>query len=301
MGILLSLGMLMFPESKKAPVAAPVDGAPAELTNELVINAKEAVKQLWASRRYDKMKPAQRHAALGYKLDKEEALGYLVCRALHKPLLSPAEARTIGKRAGVLPALEQIATHRKRGTLGSPVCTALLGELAPLSLAPPPRSAVAAAQMPPPPPQPPPPPKPSPSKPKPASSPIRQTQPEPLARCLIDLAQWEVQDVQVLRASREVDEATTRAWELERFFLDEADPDYNESEEEKEVALVRYRHSLARLKAAFPSLCPGWDGKVQPAGEQNSTQCVATCGGRLGTWPWTVQTGALGFCGGVQA
>ena len=38
-------------------------------------------------------------------LDKEEALGYVVCRALHRPLLSPAEARTVGKRAGVLPVL----------------------------------------------------------------------------------------------------------------------------------------------------------------------------------------------------
>ena len=103
--VLRSLAVLMFPEGKKAPVAAPIDGAPAELTNELIVNAKEAVKKLWADRRYDKLKPKERHAALGYKLDKEEALGYVVCRAIHMPLLSPAEARTVGKRAGVLPVL----------------------------------------------------------------------------------------------------------------------------------------------------------------------------------------------------
>ena len=134
MTVLRSLAVLMFPEGKKAPVAAPIDGAPAELTNELVVNAKEAVKKLWADRRYDKLKPKERHAALGYKLDKEEALGYVVCRAIHMPLLSPAEARTVGKRAGVLPVLEAVATHRKRGTLGSPACIALLGEPAPLNL-----------------------------------------------------------------------------------------------------------------------------------------------------------------------
>ena len=102
--------------------------------------------------------------------------------------------------------------------------------------------------------------------------------------------------MQVLRSSREAEEATSRAWDVERFYLDEDDPDLKDCEEEKEVAIVRYRHSLTRLKAAFPSLCPGWQGEVQPAGEQNSVQCVAACGGRLGAWPWTVQTGPLGFC-----
>ena len=100
----------------------------------------------------------------------------------------------------------------------------------------------------------------------------------------------------MLRSSREAEEATSRAWELERFFLYDDDPDYNDSEEEKEVAIVRYRHALSRLKAAFPSLCPGWSGEVQRADEQNSVPCVAACGGRLGAWPWTVQTHALGFC-----
>ena len=58
--------MLMFLEGQKAPVAAPIYGAPASMTNELIVNAKEAIKKLWASRRYDKLKPKERHAALGY-------------------------------------------------------------------------------------------------------------------------------------------------------------------------------------------------------------------------------------------
>ena len=286
---LLERAEVKFPEGTNGPKVAPKDGAPADLTNELIVNAKEALKLHWAKRRYDKMQPKQRHAALGYKLDREEALGYMVASALNKPLLSPDEARAIGKRAGVLPALEKVATHRKRGTLSSPECVALLSEPAPLSFAPAPRKTVATAMPPPPPRQPPP-------KPQPANSLIHQTQPEPLAHRLIDLTEWEWEDVLVLRSSREADEAITRACAVECFYLDEDEPDYNSSEEEKEVALVRYRHSLARLKAAFPSLCPGWYGEVQRAGEQNSVQCVDACGGRLGTWPWTVQTWGLGFC-----
>ena len=77
---------------------------PADLTNELIVNAKEALKLHWAKRRYDKMQPKQRHAALGYKLDREEALGYMVASALNKPLLSPDEARALSAPGSCRPS-----------------------------------------------------------------------------------------------------------------------------------------------------------------------------------------------------
>ena len=71
---LLERAEVKFPEGTNGPKVAPKDGAPADLTNELIVNAKEALKLHWEKRRYDKMQPKQRHAALGYKLDREEAL-----------------------------------------------------------------------------------------------------------------------------------------------------------------------------------------------------------------------------------
>lgn len=93
--------------------------------------------ELWKQRGYDKMRAPERKARLGYALDREEALGYVVASALHKRLLTPYEARSIGKRAGTLPIFEKLAGHKKRGTTGSPECIALLSEAAPLSFAPP--------------------------------------------------------------------------------------------------------------------------------------------------------------------
>ena len=62
-------------------------------------------------RAYDKMKPAQRKGQLGYALDREEALGHVVASALHKPMLTALEARTIGKRAGALPVFGKLAAR----------------------------------------------------------------------------------------------------------------------------------------------------------------------------------------------
>ena len=63
---LLERAEVKFPEGTNGPKVAPKDGAPADLTNELIVNAKEALKLHWAKRRYDKMQPKQQHAALGY-------------------------------------------------------------------------------------------------------------------------------------------------------------------------------------------------------------------------------------------
>ncbi len=136
-GSLQQMADSIFPESMSKPKAVVKAGTAAQLTNELVVNAKEAVDALWKARNYLKMKPAQRKEKLGYALDREEALGYLVTSALHMPLLSPEEARTIGKRAGSLPIFAKLTEFKKRGTTGSLACISLLAEPALLSFAPP--------------------------------------------------------------------------------------------------------------------------------------------------------------------
>ena len=79
----------MFQEGAGKTKAVAKAGAGARLINELVVNAKEAIDALWKARGYLNMKPKQRKEKLGYALDREEALGYLVTGALHMPLLSP--------------------------------------------------------------------------------------------------------------------------------------------------------------------------------------------------------------------
>lgn len=116
MALLLQMADAMFPEGQGAPRAMAKVDAAAEKSNELLVNAKEAVDELWRQRGYHKMKPKQREEKLGYQLDREEALGYLVTSALHMPLLLPEEARMIGKRAGSLSVFTKLAEFPKRGT-----------------------------------------------------------------------------------------------------------------------------------------------------------------------------------------
>ena len=47
----------MSPEGNGKPQAVAKAGAPAQLTNALVENAKEAIESLWKARNYPKMKP----------------------------------------------------------------------------------------------------------------------------------------------------------------------------------------------------------------------------------------------------
>ena len=68
----------MFLEGADKPKTVGKNGAAAKLTNGLVVYAKEAVDALWKARGYHKMKPKHREEKLGYQLDREEALGYLV-------------------------------------------------------------------------------------------------------------------------------------------------------------------------------------------------------------------------------
>lgn len=127
MAALLERAEFKFPEGKGAPRAVAKADAPAKLTNELVANARDAILKLWKIRGYDQMKAAERKAKLGYALDREEALGYVVTSALHMPLLTPFESRYIGKRANTLPVFAKLAGYKKRGTAAAPaICLARL-------------------------------------------------------------------------------------------------------------------------------------------------------------------------------
>ena len=97
---LLQLAEHMFPEGREGPRAAQKGGTAAPLINALLINSKDAVDALWEQRAYESMKPDEIKERLGYRLDREEARAYVRTGALHKPLISPIEARYIGKRVG---------------------------------------------------------------------------------------------------------------------------------------------------------------------------------------------------------
>ena len=49
----------MFPEGHGRPRAVARDGAAAPLINELLVNTKVAIDELWRARGYDKLRPEQ--------------------------------------------------------------------------------------------------------------------------------------------------------------------------------------------------------------------------------------------------
>ena len=176
MAALLQRADYMFPEGHGRIRAARKDGAPAPFVNALVVNTKTAIDQLWEQRGYIPLKPDEIMSRLGYRLDREEAKGYVFKSALHLAVLSPREARFIGRRIDNALAKKaalgkQLAAHKKRGTSDA----ALLQAEATISLEPPPPEAKVAAPapappLPAPPPLPPPPP-PPPSEPPPPPPP----------------------------------------------------------------------------------------------------------------------------------
>ena len=157
--LLLQTADYMFPLGKGAPRAMPKDGAAAPLIHALLFNAKTAVEKLWKQRGWDPKKPEKTKAALGYALDQEEGAAYVVTSALHKPLLpllSPVEARYIGRRinnlAGPCGSVTlKLGKLRKRGRSAAPQVSALLQAAAKLSFEPPPHQSSARSRAPPPP------------------------------------------------------------------------------------------------------------------------------------------------------
>ena len=157
---LLQRLQIMFPEGLGRAKRGPRDGLACPMINMLIVNAKAAVDEFWKVRGYVTLKPDEIKGKLGFRLDREEAMGHVVTSALHLPLLSGDEARVIGKRAsGMLGAKgaigKPLASLTKRGVS----TVQLLQAKASLSLAPPKKTCATTkhppGQLPQPPPQPP--------------------------------------------------------------------------------------------------------------------------------------------------
>ena len=282
-----------FPEGHERPRAAPRDGAGAPLIKALIVNGKAAVDAWWKHRGYDVLKPDAIKARLGYRLDREEALGYVILSALDLPLPSPLEARTIGKRAGFMLSGQgaigkALSEHRKHG-----LCTAaLLQEPAALSLAPPKAKGKGGQKAAP---TPTPAPASAPAPPPPAPP---QQQPYVPPSGLPEHCQPACKEV-----AGAIDAALRVAMhrgELEAFA---EDPDYIGTVDEEvvaerlEVREAEYRMALLRLRRAVPQLGLQVSELVKgvPADRQNSRR--GPCGrGRLPHMPWELYMDSLGHC-----
>ena len=137
---------MIFPEGHGRPRALPKGHSKAPLTNALLMNVKEAIDELLKQCGYSALKKDEIKARLGYRLDREEAVGYVLTGAIGKPMLSPKEARAIGKRVGnslgEKGALgKDLREHKKRGTSSEE----LLMAAATLNLSPPSRTAAQSA------------------------------------------------------------------------------------------------------------------------------------------------------------
>ena len=315
---LLQRAEYMFLEGFGRPLAAPKVGAPAPFINALLCNSKAAVDALWKQRGYTTMKAAVIESRLGYKLDREEAKGYVLTGALHRPLLSPKEARTIGKRIdnslGAKGALgKELAEHKKRGTSSAE----LLQAAATLSLAPPARTTAA---PPPPAEKPPAPPPPEPSPPPwtdaddAVADAVRATLHPPPPSCGNRVQQTREDGshiataafVKELEASLLVGKAIVAAYWLEQYIPWEQDEDDEEEphpiqgsdefevEEETLRATIKYKYALKRLDVAYPGFQFGVSTAWAYANETTSMLCH--CGkGRVGRWPWQLQPETRGF------
>ena len=324
--MLLARAESIFPEGFGGPRAEPKDGTAAAVTNELLVNVKEAVDELWKLRGYMALKADAIKDRLGYPLDREEAVGYVVTSSLNLPLLSPDEARTIGKRVGSIvgQVSAKLKLLRKRGKSTAPQIAALLCAPAVLNLTPAPRKSAAPPLRPPPQPPPPPtllpPPLPPPSVPLPAAEPrvdyadagdqsypfwATERHPEiPGYRGRPggsdDERYWNPAKPPCVPSdhrpghlfnSRQAAEAAGLAARVERFAPrpDEDGEDEYHEEELYELACVKHKHAMRRLHAAFPELAAG------TSSEHHTRPCP--CGRRpLAVWPWVVQTAQLGFC-----
>ena len=88
------------------------------------------------------VRPEVIKARLGYACDQYEAVAYVVTGAIHKPLISHAEAKWLGKRIqniiGKSGSIgKQLKLLRKRGKTTASQVAALLGSNAALSFEPP--------------------------------------------------------------------------------------------------------------------------------------------------------------------
>lgn len=299
-----------FPEGLGRRRAVPKVASAAELIIKLLVNAKEAIDELWLKRGYAKWKaskwvallhPDEIQAKLGYRLDREEAIGVLVAWSLHAPLQSDQHARDIGKRVGSIvgPINVKLKALRRRGESTASQCEALLSAPASLSLSPkkpttpaPPPAAAAAT----------PPPDPAPPLVEP-----RRVSPPPL---LLVPGEWSPEVRAACAAATKVEAADRRidGWlrvaeenkDDPEFCLDD-DEEYQEDEVELEIRTLEYKRALQRLSRAQPELglVPEEDCDGRQASEPLCPLCPCGSGARAAGKnfpPWLAQLKDRGFC-----
>ena len=285
----------MFPEGNGAPKAFTKDGAAAEKSNELLVNARDAIDELWKQRSYDPKKPEATKARLGYALDKEEAIGYLVTGVLHLPRLAPDEARTVGKRVislvGASGAVgSKLKALRKRGKAAAPQIAALLQAASALSLEPPPRKGAAPSAPPPPaPPAPPAPPPPAGTRASSAELYDKVFGSMEAAKAAATAERYE-NSMHLLARIRENVKELEEGDDASEFWIE-----YDE--DGVEIQRIQYKRMLKRLSEAFPELELQVSQLLEGvcADEYNSHACP--CGtGRLPQWPWVIALPGKGFC-----
>ena len=320
----------MFAEGLGRRRAVSKIGAPAPLINALVVNTKSAIDRLWKVRGYLDMTPDEIMARLGYRLDREEAKGYVLTSALHLPLLSPREARFIGRRidnslAAKAALGKKLAEHRKRGTSNA----ALLSETATLSLAPPPPEKTVASAPPPPEPPPTPPPPSEEEEPPPPPMPPPSTPLPPAAESSPQVDYVDAGDCSVAFFATERHpeipgyRGRPGADEAERFWNPQKPPCVSSDHRPAHL----HRHSSLAAKAAIcaervEETAPGPDDEDDdfneeehevalvrykhafrrlresfPEVDEEHGRRLCPCGhGALPMWPWVVQTAGLGYC-----
>jgi len=281
--VLLKRAGCMFPEGQGAPRAMAKDDTAAEKTNELLVNAKKAVDELWRQRGYDPKKPEVTKARLGYALDKEEAVGYVVTGAMHLPRLAPDESRAVGKRVVSLVGDSgsigsKLKALGKRGKAAAPQIAVLLHAASALSLQPPPRKRTA------------PPSTEQPPRTLPRPAPEVLSTEQPCTRAAAAAVHIDRSLQEQVWSSREAALCVEAAIKVEGWWCDWHDRDEDDEnrcdEEDVAVAEARYRVRLKKLAVAFPQLQLYCSCMFQHSSSQKAQTSTTAChaSGARGVW-----------------
>ena len=252
----------------------------------LLINAKQAISELFGTKAF-KASVCRSPERSDLKISQEETLGWVLAYARGRKLLTE-EARKIGKLAGTFAgdakkeldgirdtAKKRRSRARQKGASAEEleaIDTQVAEE----------RAAITKADCE--------------IKHMPAANTVIVERHTPQ----LDPSECRRRALAVMFGSREAWEAIDAAQDVEdaeRQLFYEADCDDNpidhdETREKIDVALVHYKHTLARLKSAFPQEIN--DCSAEGVCEHRRP---CPCGrGFRGAWPWVVQTAKRGFC-----
>jgi hypothetical protein len=99
-----------------------------------------------------------------------------------------------------------------------------------------------------------------------------------------------------LISSREAAEAVGAASRVEQFSPGPDGHEFDDDEEQYELARVKCRFALRRFQESFPELDPRPSDVFCTHASQQLTRPCPCGSGVLARWPWVVQTMGLGFC-----